>query len=366
MLLALVTLVNQVGARLIGAHARPSARGRGSGRRRWPSTSASSASSSTTAFFVAGRDPRARRASTSARRCRCSRSPLPVGDLVLHLPGDLLRRRRPPPARRAGPHARRRDLPLASSRTSWPARSSARGSSCRSSPRRATRTTSPSAPADLAHRARARQEGGDRRLPRALASSTPSSPSRTPTAAPDVAARRLRLRRADLLRLLGLHRHRDRPGPAHGLRLPAELRPPVPLGQPFGEFWRRWHMTLSRFLRDFLYIPLGRQPRRAPVRRPQPHDHDGPRRAVARRGVDVRAVGRLPRRLPRRRAPVRAAACALPALAGLAHHLPPRRVRAGSSSARPSLAASGRSSPGSPSPARRRCGRGRWSPSSSG
>jgi alginate O-acetyltransferase complex protein AlgI len=25
----------------------------------------------------------------------------------------------------------------------------------------------------------------------------------------------------------------------------------------FREFWRRWHMTLSRFLRDFLYIPLG-------------------------------------------------------------------------------------------------------------
>jgi D-alanyl-lipoteichoic acid acyltransferase DltB (MBOAT superfamily) len=25
----------------------------------------------------------------------------------------------------------------------------------------------------------------------------------------------------------------------------------------FGEFWQRWHMTLSRFLRDFLYIPLG-------------------------------------------------------------------------------------------------------------
>ncbi len=23
------------------------------------------------------------------------------------------------------------------------------------------------------------------------------------------------------------------------------------------EFWRRWHMTLSRFLRDYLYIPLG-------------------------------------------------------------------------------------------------------------
>ena len=25
----------------------------------------------------------------------------------------------------------------------------------------------------------------------------------------------------------------------------------------FSDFWRRWHMTLSRFLRDFLYIPLG-------------------------------------------------------------------------------------------------------------
>jgi D-alanyl-lipoteichoic acid acyltransferase DltB (MBOAT superfamily) len=27
--------------------------------------------------------------------------------------------------------------------------------------------------------------------------------------------------------------------------------------QSFREFWRRWHITLSRFLRDFLYIPLG-------------------------------------------------------------------------------------------------------------
>jgi len=32
-------------------------------------------------------------------------------------------------------------------------------------------------------------------------------------------------------------------------------RPYASLG--FSEFWRRWHMTLSRFLRDFVYIPLG-------------------------------------------------------------------------------------------------------------
>jgi alginate O-acetyltransferase complex protein AlgI len=23
------------------------------------------------------------------------------------------------------------------------------------------------------------------------------------------------------------------------------------------DFWRRWHMTLSRFFRDYVYIPLG-------------------------------------------------------------------------------------------------------------
>jgi len=32
------------------------------------------------------------------------------------------------------------------------------------------------------------------------------------------------------------------------------------------EFWRRWHMTLSRFLRDYLYIPLGGN-RKGAVRR---------------------------------------------------------------------------------------------------
>ena len=32
------------------------------------------------------------------------------------------------------------------------------------------------------------------------------------------------------------------------------------------DFWRRWHMTLSRFLRDYLYIPLGGN-RKGPVRR---------------------------------------------------------------------------------------------------
>ena len=32
------------------------------------------------------------------------------------------------------------------------------------------------------------------------------------------------------------------------------------------DFWRRWHMTLSRFLRDYLYVPLGGN-RKGPTRR---------------------------------------------------------------------------------------------------
>jgi alginate O-acetyltransferase complex protein AlgI len=41
-----------------------------------------------------------------------------------------------------------------------------------------------------------------------------------------------------------------------GINLPLNFNSPY---QATGivDFWRRWHMTLSRFLRDYLYIPLG-------------------------------------------------------------------------------------------------------------
>ncbi len=41
-----------------------------------------------------------------------------------------------------------------------------------------------------------------------------------------------------------------------GLRLPVNFDAPY-RATSIREFWRRWHMTLSRFLRDYLYIPLG-------------------------------------------------------------------------------------------------------------
>lgn len=41
-----------------------------------------------------------------------------------------------------------------------------------------------------------------------------------------------------------------------GIRFPLNFFSPYK-ATSIGEFWRRWHMTLSRFLRDYLYIPLG-------------------------------------------------------------------------------------------------------------
>lgn len=49
---------------------------------------------------------------------------------------------------------------------------------------------------------------------------------------------------------------------AIGLSLMFNVRLPLNFNSPYKaasiiDFWRRWHMTLSRFLRDYLYIPLG-------------------------------------------------------------------------------------------------------------
>jgi len=41
-----------------------------------------------------------------------------------------------------------------------------------------------------------------------------------------------------------------------GIRLPINFRSPY-RSRSIIEFWRRWHISLSRFLRDYLYIPLG-------------------------------------------------------------------------------------------------------------
>ena len=49
---------------------------------------------------------------------------------------------------------------------------------------------------------------------------------------------------------------------AIGLALLFNIRLPINFNSPYKalsiqDFWRRWHITLSRFLRDYVYIPLG-------------------------------------------------------------------------------------------------------------
>jgi D-alanyl-lipoteichoic acid acyltransferase DltB (MBOAT superfamily) len=58
---------------------------------------------------------------------------------------------------------------------------------------------------------------------------------------------------------------------AIGLAVMIGVRLPLNFDSPYKavnivDFWRRWHMTLSRFLRDYLYVPLGGN-RKGPTRR---------------------------------------------------------------------------------------------------
>lgn len=58
---------------------------------------------------------------------------------------------------------------------------------------------------------------------------------------------------------------------AIGLSWMLNIRLPFNFDSPYratniSDFWRRWHMSLSTFLRDYLYVPLGGN-RRGPVRR---------------------------------------------------------------------------------------------------
>ena len=41
-----------------------------------------------------------------------------------------------------------------------------------------------------------------------------------------------------------------------GLELPANFRYPY-IARSIAEFWQRWHISLSRWIRDYIYIPLG-------------------------------------------------------------------------------------------------------------
>ena len=104
----------------------------------------------------------------------------------------------------------------------------------------------------------------------------------------------LRLRGADLLRLLRLHGHRDRDRAPARLQLPAELRLALRGHVVAGLLAALAHDALALAARLPLH-PARRQPRRRGDHVPQPDADDAARRALARRRVDVRRLGRDPR-----------------------------------------------------------------------
>ena len=90
-------------------------------------------------------------------------------------------------------------------------------------------------------------------------------------------------------------------GTAHllGYKLTQNFNLPY-LAANVAEFWRRWHISLSSWLRDYLFIPLGGS-RGGPWRTaPQPDHHHDARRAVARGRLDVRRLRLHPRMLAQR------------------------------------------------------------------
>ena len=103
----------------------------------------------------------------------------------------------------------------------------------------------------------------------------------------------------DLLRLLGLLRHGDRPRRGCSGSAARELRPPYSRATSITDFWRRWHISLSTWFRDYLYIPLGgnRGSRLGSTVRSLSSRCASPGSGTAPRGL--RRVGPRPRRVSR-------------------------------------------------------------------
>ena len=83
-------------------------------------------------------------------------------------------------------------------------------------------------------------------------------------------------------------------GRMFGFRFPENFRWPY-IADSVQEFWRRWHISLSTWFRDYLYIPLGGNRVSAGAALPQPRHRVLPVRPVARRELELRHLGPVPR-----------------------------------------------------------------------
>ena len=101
-----------------------------------------------------------------------------------------------------------------------------------------------------------------------------------------------------------------------GISLPINFDRPFISRSPM-EHWRRWHISLSTWLRDYLYFPLGGIAEGTGPHGSQSADHVPPRRALARGRMDLHRLGALQRRAARAVAAVRARAASEPLRSGL-------------------------------------------------
>ena len=79
--------------------------------------------------------------------------------------------------------------------------------------------------------------------------------------------RGVRLRDPDLRRLLRLYRHRARRRAVARVRADASTSTIRTWRAGPADFWRRWHISLSTWFRDYVYIPLGGSRRGTAARR---------------------------------------------------------------------------------------------------
>ena len=83
-------------------------------------------------------------------------------------------------------------------------------------------------------------------------------------------------------------------GRMFGFRFPENFRWPY-IADSVQEFWRRWHISLSTWFRDYLYIPLGGNRVSAGAALSQPGHGVLPVRPVARRELELRDLGPVAR-----------------------------------------------------------------------